>query len=418
MINVLHITITDIQGGASIAAYRLNNALNQYSNGIIKSKMRVGFKNSNNINVYTKKYLFKNFFLRLRTYIGSKIQSIQHTDNPISHSINILPSILNFEINNSEADIVHLHWIGAEFISIEAIGRISKPIVWTLHDSWPFCGSEHHPNGLLDFRYREGYYTYNRNIKSSGIDIDQYVWSRKINSWKNNISLIAPSTWMYNCAKESYLFNLNYISKIPNLLPIYDFMPSAKSNSRKKLSLPLDKILLLYGGNSLHKDINKGFDSLKSSLRELKKIIPNFILLIFGDFDSSVCSDLEFEFISLGRISNYKDLSSLYSASDLLLLPSKIETLPYVAMEAQSCGLPIVAFKTSGVTDVVDHLETGYLAKPFNNLDFTNGIKTLLENPSLRDEMSSKAREKAIKSWSPSLIVQLHINLYKKILEV
>ena len=69
-----------------------------------------------------------------------------------------------------------MHWIQGEMISIEEIGRIKKPIVWTMHDSWPFCGAEHHPNGLHDLRYVEGYKRQNRNSFNEGIDLDKLTW--------------------------------------------------------------------------------------------------------------------------------------------------------------------------------------------------------------------------------------------------
>ena len=44
------------------------------------------------------------------------------------------------KINKSNYDLINLHWVQGEFISIESIGKITKPIVWTLHDTWAFSG--------------------------------------------------------------------------------------------------------------------------------------------------------------------------------------------------------------------------------------------------------------------------------------
>ena len=49
---------------------------------------------------------------------------------------------------NIDFDLIHLHWIGNEMISIKEISHINKPIVWTMHDMWPFCGGEHFTSNL------------------------------------------------------------------------------------------------------------------------------------------------------------------------------------------------------------------------------------------------------------------------------
>jgi len=58
------------------------------------------------------------------------------------------------KINSSDADIVHLHWVQGEMLSISDINKIKKPIIWSLHDMWGFCGAEHIS---WDNRWKEGY---------------------------------------------------------------------------------------------------------------------------------------------------------------------------------------------------------------------------------------------------------------------
>ena len=57
-------------------------------------------------------------------------------------------------INESDADIIHLHWFQNEMISVSDLSKIKKPLVWTLHDMWGFCGAEHIS---YDRRWKEGY---------------------------------------------------------------------------------------------------------------------------------------------------------------------------------------------------------------------------------------------------------------------
>lgn len=87
-----------------------------------------------------------------------------------------MPSGWAEKINKMDIDIVHLHWVGAETLSIEDIGRINKPVIWTLHDMWPFCGIEHYAPDLLESRWRNNY---ENHSFSSFIDLDFIVWKRK-----------------------------------------------------------------------------------------------------------------------------------------------------------------------------------------------------------------------------------------------
>ena len=66
------------------------------------------------------------------------------TKNPILHSPSFLSSSWVKKINSSDADIVNLHWVQHEMLSVSDISKINKPLVWTLHDMWPFCATEHY----------------------------------------------------------------------------------------------------------------------------------------------------------------------------------------------------------------------------------------------------------------------------------
>ena len=76
------------------------------------------------------------------------------TQNNILHSPAILPSSWSKRINNSDFDIVNLHWVGGEMISVKDIGRIKNLQYGPLHDMWAFCGAEHYS---LDKRWCDGY---------------------------------------------------------------------------------------------------------------------------------------------------------------------------------------------------------------------------------------------------------------------
>ncbi len=86
-----------------------------------------------------------------------------------------------------------------------------------------------------------------------------------------------------------------------------------------------------------------------------------------------------------------KEMSRYYSAGDMFVFPGIRETLGMVYLEAQSCGLPVVAFDNGGIPEVVDAGSTGFLTPFLNSEAFDSAVKTLLTNRPLRLNMGQRA---------------------------
>ena len=175
---VLHLSYSNYKGGASRAVKRIHEALSSK----IDSHLMVNLAEKNNFDekILGPKNFFEKYKNLFRAAIGTRLGLLLRTDDFVIHSLGILPSNLNKFINKSDFDLVNLHWVGGEMISIEDIGRIEKPIVWTLHDMWPFCGAEHF---TLDTRWKEGYFKQNRNPNEKFFDIKKFTWDRKVKNW-------------------------------------------------------------------------------------------------------------------------------------------------------------------------------------------------------------------------------------------
>jgi len=88
-----------------------------------------------------------------------------------------------------------------------------------------------------------------------------------------------------------------------------------------------------------------------------------------------------------------KHMYRCYSAGDVFVFPGIRETLGMVYLEAQSCGLPVVAFDNGGIPEVVQHEKTGFLTAAFDIPAFDRAVKTLLTNWQLRLKMGHDAVE-------------------------
>jgi glycosyltransferase involved in cell wall biosynthesis len=98
-----------------------------------------------------------------------------------------------------------------------------------------------------------------------------------------------------------------------------------------------------------------------------------------------------------------------------MCIPSRRDNLPNTGVESLSCGTPVVAFDTCGLPDIVDHKQTGYLAKPFDTEDLAAGINWVLDEAD-KKILDQNARNKAVKTFSSSLVAAKYMELYEGIL--
>ena len=300
-------------------------------------------------------------------------------------------------------------------ISIKAISRIKKPIIFTLHDCWAFSGTEHYPNGINDKRYIEGFKKINKPMNNRGLDLDRISWKMKKKYWKYPHQIICPSNWLANCVRESSLMKEWPIKVIPNPIPTNIYKKTSRNLARKILNLNLEKDLIMFIAWRGSQDQRKGWDLLK----EVLKIIPNpnskIEALIIGEKEPINPPKLGMKINYLGQIYDDQILALTYSAVDLVLVPSRMENLPQTATEAISCGTPVVAFNCSGMPDAVDHKETGYLADPYDVKSFSKGIQWILADKERLLKLAINCRKKAIRDWDSKLISEKYSEIYRKI---
>ena len=236
----------------------------------------------------------------------------------------------------------------------------------------------------------------------------------------NNIKhIICPSNWLANCVKLSDLFKDIPVTVIPNPVDPTIFKSLDKNIQRTRFNLDRNKKIILFGSSSNMNVRAKGFDFFLKSLYFLKKkeILENIIIIIFGSKDNALLKNIPFEYKNIGYIDNDDELCSLYNVADILVVPSITDNLPQIATEGQMCGIPIVAFKTGGLIDIVDHKINGYLAEKKNIVDFANGISWILtKDKNELAKIKNEALKKANFKWKEEVVINQYISLYKKIL--
>lgn len=400
---------SDINGGAARAAWRIHHALRQFG---VDSIMYVNQATSGDWSVSKPIGKVNKLCLNVQPRIGALATRLLKTGNPIMHSPAMFPSSWSKKLDLLDVDIAHLHWINYEMMSISDIARISKPIVWTLHDMWAFCGAEHYTE---DYRWRNGYKTNNRPEYESGFDLNRWTWQRKLKAWKKPMHIVTPSRWLADCARQSVLMRDWPISVIPNALDVDSWQPVEKKLARQLMHLPTDCPLLAFGAMGGGQDPRKGMDLLLAALDHLKGQFQDLQLLVFGQRAPRELPDLGFPIHYMGHLHDDLSLRMLYSAADAMVVPSRQEAFGQTASEAHACGTPVIAFDICGLSDIVIHQQTGWLAKAFDAEDLARGIQWVLSDATRYADLSVQARKNAVARFSYPVVAKQYQNIYSQV---
>jgi glycosyltransferase involved in cell wall biosynthesis len=399
---------SDIGGGAARAAYRIHHALRRHG---LDSRMYVNLAIAGDWTVQGPGSNWGKALCKVRAPLGGLLNNVLRTGNPVLHSPAILPSRWPAHLNDSDADLLHLHWVNFEMLSLADIGRLRKSVVWTLHDMWAFCGAEHLTE---DNRWREGYTPRNRPSYESGFDLNRWTWQRKRKHWQRPMHIVTPSRWLAECVRQSVLMHDWPVTVVPNAIDSNVWQPVDKALARQLMHLPPDAPLLLFGALGGVSEPHKGFDLLKTALDHLRGQMPGMELIVFGQLAPRTQPELGFPIHYTGHLHDDISLRLLYSAVDALVIPSRLDNLPNTGVEALACGTPVVAFDTCGLPDIVEHEQTGYLAKTFETDDLARGIQWVLSDAARHKLLSQAAREKAVRCFDYPVVAQQYLDVYRK----
>ena len=331
-----------------------------------------------------------------------------------------LGSISAEAINQSSADVVNLHWVTDGFLSVETIGRIEKPIVWSMYDMWPFTGTEHYD--AIPQRWQDGYDSTNRPPDESGFDLDRWTFQRKQRQWtsRSNFHMVPASSWLEEAVRGSSLLGETHVTRIPHVVDTETFSPLSKHDARTHLGLAESPTILFIASAGIA-DQRKGGDLLLQAIPQMRATSPTVQLVVVGPSpEASVRADVEDKLGSpiqwYGSTSQSTQLHALYAAADVVAVPSREDNMPLVAMEAQTVGRPVVAFRIGGLPDIVNHAETGYLAESFDAADLAHGLTEFLDRALGSDEIDRAARQRALDTWSPDVVVSRYREVYEEVL--
>lgn len=434
---VLSVNTNDTYGGAARAAMRIMQGVQQHG---LETQILVKEKHTRDTAVVSlQQFLLKNKLYRIVDWVAQKLKNkyyhwlwrpYRKTKENVFMS-DSRGTRLGGALQKLDYDVLHLHWINQRFIKLQDLPK-DNPIIWTLHDSWPFCGVCHYFVDCEQYKTHCGDCPMLHSGKEK--DLSYRIFEEKLRAYRDlNLHIVTPSRWLGECAKKSALFGRFPVTVIPNCLETDVYHPLSEQEMNERLLVAIQqnqalhsvkraagekaaKPLILYGAMNAATDRRKGFASLLSALQTFDKQSFEANLVVFGASESDL--PMQFEHISvhfIGYVSDTELLVMLYNLADVMVVPSLTENLSCAIMESLSCATPVCCFDIGGNGDMVEHKVNGYLAKEKDSDDLARGIRWCLDN-NKDGSLSDAARQKVMDNYTIEQVGKQYAELYESIL--
>jgi glycosyltransferase involved in cell wall biosynthesis len=185
--------------------------------------------------------------------------------------------------------------------------------------------------------------------------------------------------------------------------------------SRRVLNLPPDRPIILFAAGRPN-DPFKDFPTLVESFRLLLQNLPEEVRPYLVALGGSVNLDLS-NLITPGLMTSEAQMANYYQAASLVVHAARADNLPFSVIEAQACGVPVIASRVGGIPEIISHGETGLLVDPQNPAALAEGMVQLLSDEPRRLQMGIAARQRAERHFDLRQEVSSIATWYTEILD-
>lgn len=284
-------------------------------------------------------------------------------------------------IKEYQPDLIHLHNLHGYFIHVELLFEFlkeyGKPVLWTLHDCWPFTGHcpyftraqcEKWKTHCSDCPQKKEY------PASFFRDCSGRNYERKKAAFTgvDGLTIVTPSRWLAGLAGQSFLKEYP-VRVIPNGIDLRRFAPQ-KSEFRSKYHLEGKFVLL--GVANLWTEKRKGLADFIALARLLGE---DYRIVLVGGFGKKM-PPLPSNVICLSRTESITELVELYSGADLFLNLTYEDNYPTVNLEALACGTPVLTYDSGGSPESVSR-GGGFVVPPGDLRETAAKIREYRKDP-------------------------------------
>lgn len=305
-----------------------------------------------------------------------------------------------WEIN---PDIVHLHNIHGYYLNypmlFEWLKEWGGPVVWTLHDCWPFTGHcayfmmsgcEKWMSGCHDCGSLRGY------PASLLMDCSERNYNLKkkfFTSLDDRLTLVPVSHYVGDYLKDSFFKNTRR-EVIHNGIDTEVFRPCAQ---KERLVLGVANVW----------EQRKGLNDFY----ELRRLLPpDFRILLVGLTKRQI-ERLPSGIDGISRTESQDALAKIYSQAIALVNPTYEDNYPTVNLEAISCGTPVITYRTGGSPESLTDL-TGVVLEQGDIM----GIVDAINDFEHRDSVDVMCRRYAVANFEQKKCFNAYFNLYQNLL--
>jgi glycosyltransferase involved in cell wall biosynthesis len=320
------------------------------------------------------------------------------------------------EKSSWQPNLIHLHNLHGGYFDLRALPALSRavPVIWTLHDAWAITG---HCAYFIDCdRWLRGCGACPDLLRAPALRKDgtheNWVLKRRVYN-QSSLHVVCPSNWLMTQVRSACIPTASG-HVIAYGVDQSIFKPGDRLAARKELGLPEHAFICLgVAVSGLSPNPYKDFQTVIRAIDRLvadRSSIPVMFVCLGGTASKNV--DSQGSIASVGRITSPHKVARYYQAADVCVHAAHEDNFPVVILEAQSCGLPVVATAVGGIAEQIEDGMTGYLVARNDSSAMAARIGLIMGDSSSRRVMGNRAAERAARLFSLEREVTDYLNLY------
>lgn len=414
-LRVLHVSTTDVGGGAEAVALGLHRACLEQG---WESRLVVGRRRGQTPGVVELDELAPTVVGRLQGRARRWAASHDVGRPPLARAIRGLSdprraveALLGIEhldfpatwrlldaMPGAAPDVVHLHNLHGNYFDLRALPSLSRQVstLVTLHDEWLMTGHCAYSVGCERWRSGCGECPDLRLPPEVHRDATRYNWGRKRGALAGaRLHVVTPSRWLLERARSSLLADsLVDGHVIPNGIDLDVFRPAPRDEARRELGLSADDRVILFVGVNARGYGFKDLPTLLAAVAPLSTSRPTLRVKVIGAEGASERAGAAL--VEYARERDPRRLARWYQACDVFVHSTRAEsTTPRVVLEAMACGRPVIATDAAATGELLDDGRDALLVPPRDPGALARRIAEVLDAPGLATALGAAAAETA-----------------------
>ncbi|MHB1322813.1 MAG: glycosyltransferase [Coriobacteriia bacterium] len=417
-IRILQVSAADIGGGAERVASDLHRS---YLARGLEAWLAVGQRKGDTPNVYEIATPAASTFSRARRrlaraladphYLPDKLRGLEDFSFPATRRL--------LEIPPAHPDVLHLHNLHGAYFDLRALPTLTHavPTVVTLHDTWLLAGHCAYAMGCERWKTGCGRCPDLGRPLALTRDSTAANWRRKRDLYRRSRLVVAgPSRWVLDAAAASMLAEATIEQVlVPNGVDTDIFAPGSRERARAEVGLPKDAFIMAF--SSAGGDVSP-FKDMATILRALPAIAEGFAgsdlrMLAIGAADASGDERV----ITVPFSADPRGVARILNAADVYVHMAHGENFPLAILEAQACGLPVVASAVGGIPETLVPGVTGLLVPEGDHAALADAIVSLGRNEPRLRSMAAAAVEHVRGRHSIDAMTDAYLRLYARVSE-